>query len=444
MATAECHFGGDLNSSSGGELKLYLKWKRKTGRLIYSLQLGRCIVIQVANDFPIYTEPKYIRYIFEISCVVNLYQELIPETNRLIQYEILGFVQLLKSIASESQQHPLKFNYSYVSEDIQTSFKNWSDVSRFGIKCKGHFQQVKIFSSTIKTFTPHVSQVYLHFNLWKSSVYNIDIKISHSEVPDYQLDIHFEEWKYPESFLQVQSKFNSHIFVVQIQNITKCFGESKNNSALTFQLLISASTDISHYVNIYYMGDSGQQHLSLSMTVHLSCLEPVYYLSLPGHVGISDYKSVGPYMDITVQSFWINGILKKHKDFICYSKRCENRIENFINLNIFNISYQALEVQFQNHLIYVIFKSNIIINNNDMFDVESLHHSWKTASNLCKALGGHLPVFYDRADIEEFASFFKVAKLPLIDAIFIGLFFDRKEKVSDQKYLNNEFIADIK
>ena len=79
-----------------------------------------------------------------------------------------------------------------------------------------------------------------------------------------------------------------------------------------------------------------------------------------------------------------------------------------------------------------------------MFDFESLHHSWKTASNLCKALGGHLLVFYDRADIEEFVSFFKVAKLPLIDAIFIGLFFDPKEKVSDQKHLNNEFIGGLK
>ena len=385
----------------------------KLGRLIYSLELGRCIVIQVANDFPIYTEPKYIHSIFAISCMANLYQELIPETNRLIQYEILGFVQLLKSIASESQQHPLKFKFSYVSEDIQTSSNNWSDVSWFGIKCKGHFQQVKIFSSTIKTFTPHVSEVYLIFNLWKSSVYNIDIKISHSDVPDYQLDIHFEEWKYPESLLDVQSKSNSHIFVVQIQNITKCFGEIKNNSALTFQLSIFTSTDINHYVNVYNMGYLGQQILFLSMTVHLSCLEPVFYLSLPGHVDILDYKSVDPYMDITVQSFWINGILKKHKDFICFYKQCENKIEKLINLNIFNISYQALEVQFQNHLIYVIFKSNRIINNNkDMFDFESLHHSWKTASNLCKALGGHLPVFYDRADIEKFASFFKVAKLP--------------------------------
>ena len=35
MATAECRLGGGLNSSSGGELKLYPKWKRNTGQIIY-------------------------------------------------------------------------------------------------------------------------------------------------------------------------------------------------------------------------------------------------------------------------------------------------------------------------------------------------------------------------------------------------------------------------
>ena len=33
MATAECCFSGGLNSSSGGELKLYLKRKRNTCEL---------------------------------------------------------------------------------------------------------------------------------------------------------------------------------------------------------------------------------------------------------------------------------------------------------------------------------------------------------------------------------------------------------------------------
>ena len=37
MATAETAFGGGLNSSSGGELKLYLKWKRNTIGYINSM-----------------------------------------------------------------------------------------------------------------------------------------------------------------------------------------------------------------------------------------------------------------------------------------------------------------------------------------------------------------------------------------------------------------------
>ena len=39
MATTECRFGGGLNSSSGGELKLYLKWKRNTFSVINDLRL---------------------------------------------------------------------------------------------------------------------------------------------------------------------------------------------------------------------------------------------------------------------------------------------------------------------------------------------------------------------------------------------------------------------
>ena len=40
MATAECHFIGGLNSSSGGELKFYLKWKRNTMRIYYSIAIA--------------------------------------------------------------------------------------------------------------------------------------------------------------------------------------------------------------------------------------------------------------------------------------------------------------------------------------------------------------------------------------------------------------------
>ena len=37
MATAETAFGGGLNSSSGGELKLYLKWKETHPQMTVSI-----------------------------------------------------------------------------------------------------------------------------------------------------------------------------------------------------------------------------------------------------------------------------------------------------------------------------------------------------------------------------------------------------------------------
>ena len=41
MATAHCRTGGGLNSSSGGELKLYLKGKRNTPKISHMRTLIR-------------------------------------------------------------------------------------------------------------------------------------------------------------------------------------------------------------------------------------------------------------------------------------------------------------------------------------------------------------------------------------------------------------------
>ena len=163
------------------------------------------------------------------------------------------------------------------------------------------------------------------------------------------------------------------------------------------------------------------------MHFHLSCLEPVFYLSLPGHMFWIQYKNFTPYFKHTfVTSFWINGILRKHNHFKCHIN-CDKLVGKLSQAKYtLNISHQAMLYKFQNRLIYMMFRSYRIINNKNItlrypfiqlqkyvrkikyFSDESLHHSWKTASHLCKELGGHLPVFYDRADIEEFASFFKV------------------------------------
>ena len=122
---------------------------------------------------------------------------------------------------------------------------------RFGVKCKGNLKQVKIFSSNLTTFTPHLTgnKVYLIFMIWKSSVFQIDIRVSYSIAPSSQQNMHFEEWRFPKSYINLKSESNSEIFIVQIQNIMKCFQETKNNSVLTFMLTIKAATS----VNVVYL-----------------------------------------------------------------------------------------------------------------------------------------------------------------------------------------------
>ena len=53
-------------------------------------------------------------------------------------------------------------------------------------------------------------------------------------------------------------------------------------------------------------------------------------------------------------------------------------------------------------------------------------------SSICKNLGGHLPVFNNRKEIEEFVFLLKTGRLPLVEAIFIGLYADSKLKVSNK------------
>ena len=405
------------NPRSGIKVKINLV------RLTYLLKLGKCFVIQFANDLPLYTEP----------CIV-FSPDYFPESNGVLQYEILGVFQVLKPIASNVQQHHLKLvTYSSQEANIQTSFKNWSHMSCFGVKCRKYFEHVQVFSSNLTIFTPELSS-YLYFNLWKSYFFNIDIKISYFTACYYQWNMGFEEWRSNKSVVKFSNHYNSDIFAVQIQNNKNCFGEFKNNSVLKFQLSINSST---------YTGNLWEQFNELSMCFHLSCLEPVFYLSLPGHMFWIQYKNFTPYFNHTVvTSFWMNGILRKHNHFKCHIN-CDKLFGKLSQAKYtLNISHQAMLYKFQNRLIYMMFRSYRTINNKKItlqypfiqlqkyvrkikyFSDESLHHSWKTPSHLCKELGGHLPVFYDRADIEEFTSFFKVAKVPLVYAIFIGLFFD--------------------
>ena len=62
---------------------------------------------------------------------------------------------------------------------------------------------------------------------------------------------------------------------------------------------------------------------------------------------------------------------------------------------------------------------------------ETFYHSWNSANIICNRIGGHLPEFNSRKDLEEFVSFLKQRpNLPVLEAIYIGLMLDPDTSVS--------------
>ena len=60
--------------------------------------------------------------------------------------------------------------------------------------------------------------------------------------------------------------------------------------------------------------------------------------------------------------------------------------------------------------------------------------TWNEASELCESVGGHLPVFNSRDDMEEVLTIFKtIHYMPAVPAIYIGLTSDESRNVSCQK-----------
>ncbi len=55
--------------------------------------------------------------------------------------------------------------------------------------------------------------------------------------------------------------------------------------------------------------------------------------------------------------------------------------------------------------------------------------SWEEASVLCKSIGAQLPVFTSEEQVHEFLALLKLAELPHIEAVFIGI----KANSSDRK-----------
>ena len=65
------------------------------------------------------------------------------------------------------------------------------------------------------------------------------------------------------------------------------------------------------------------------------------------------------------------------------------------------------------------------------WDQKKYHMSWNKATELCKSLGGNLPHFMSRYELDQFiAMLLKSEKIPMMEAIFIGLKYNKLKVMS--------------
>ena len=72
--------------------------------------------------------------------------------------------------------------------------------------------------------------------------------------------------------------------------------------------------------------------------------------------------------------------------------------------------------------------------------------TWKEASDLCKAVGGYLPIVRSRKELDKITSLFKLKRLtlPLIQIMFLGLRTTNTSKVRFEIYFTYPEIRFLK
>ena len=154
------------------------------------------------------------------------------------------------------------------------------------------------------------------------------------------------------------------------------------------------------------------------MYVDFVTLEQKKYISLPGLYLQFKIKCKAFIPSNVTNILNVISFLESSKDhtftFYSWQKCSANDLTDLLCLNIKAIN--------QRKVTYVIV-GNLQPNT---WRQEKYKMSWNKATELCKSLGGDLPHFMSRYNLDEFiAMLLKSEKIPMMEAIFIGLKYNK-------------------
>ncbi len=214
--------------------------------------------------------------------------------------------------------------------------------------------------------------------------------------------------------------------LLQITNMSHCLFENRKVLIMVEDLVAAREISLENF-EIFRRFEKSYMGI-----LCLSCLHPKVFISIPGRICEKIYFNLSNISHVLLVASWIPTVAQRYVHHSCFSdlESCYNT-EIYQTTSgkgkafIFNLSSRIYHFRFRN-------ERSQFNTSYTTFNTSSLwlkynvthYHSWNSANKLCHNIGGLLPAFYGRRDLENFVSFLKVRPdLPLVESIFIGLYF---------------------
>ena len=296
--------------------------------------------------------------------------------------------------------------------------------------------------------TPTLSKERLYFYLYKGSVFEHEIHIEYFHLKQEVDNVHFVSLdKNGVPLVGASSSFNYYTLVFMLKDDMDCSLPSNSTHIHSHPFVVTIDStnrlDRKHFFS--------QRISDWAIDGIFSCTEAAFYLATAGTSQILQVKySEMNSFNKDINIFWWKGI----REINCELHVCEKYLLSHVPLDLQlsrgRKTIEAVTVNLTQVSLYFILRNYKIFNDaqvaqrakyiNDtkvLDEDETLFQSWNSASLTCSNIGGYLTVFTSRKELEEFITVIKTGRLPLLEALYIGLTFN----VSSFQWITGDPIA---
>ena len=355
----------------------------KSNDILATIQAGKCGILQASTDFIDTFCPQdakhyrticdfflHIKMKMESDVFVSGYSEEIKVKSKKISngYNYVSFTAISKSL----------FCFDFTNSRYAQSRNKIYSTSKTCL-IRGNDAHTGIFA--IYTLA---SIIKLRTTTLRSGKRNIDF-VMKSEISNSKV-VKIQQLKLNGSF-DTFHEYSENTLSIRLVDEREC--EQFKNKHIVVYLKFIHSMVVDLFLWIW------------EFQAHISCLEPVFYAFISHEVSHSFYSILTKSSsDILLEASWINSVPSRLKHNKCISSRWKS----FANTSV--KSYNCTK--------------NMVVM--EVFPKGMSNISWKSVSELCVNVGGHLPVFRSMFDLEEFMIVPRHFRGQQLNALFIGLY----------------------